>query len=132
MVCSDLLLQHGMRTFFNFLAKTMGEIPSEQQQHVNKRLRYELNQMSVWGEIVTFMKDKFQHDSSDDRLNASHLYLSQVQPGGACLSPSSKTSFVLGHPKMEQLRDRVVTHFKENAAHGTRVMIFSEYRDSVK
>ena len=31
---SDLLLQHGMRTFFNFLLKTMGELASNNENQV--------------------------------------------------------------------------------------------------
>ena len=88
-------------------------------QHVNKRLRYELNQMSVWAEIVSFMRDKFQKDATNDKLNASHLFLSQVA-GGANnrLSSPIDDTFVLGHPKMEMLRDKVVSHFKQNAEKG--------------
>lgn len=36
---------------------------------------------------------------------------------------------VLGHPKLEKLREMVVEHFEKNTR--TRVMIFSQYRDSV-
>ena len=41
---------------------------------------------------------------------------------------------VLGHPKLEKLRDMVLEHFrsKEGGEETTRVMIFSQYRDSVQ
>ena len=95
-----------------------------------------LTPFAVWTEIVVFMKDKFQKDATNDRLNSSHLFLSQVAGGGGGAEGSSGSQdFVLGHPKMEKLRDKVVGHFKENASkggEGTRVMIFSEYRDSVR
>ena len=41
---------------------------------------------------------------------------------------------VLGHPKLERLRDMVLEHFRKKQAENeaTRVMIFSEYRDSVR
>ena len=39
----------------------------------------------------------------------------------------------MGHPKLEKLRDTVIAHFNEKKAENvtTRVMIFSQYRDSV-
>ena len=42
---------------------------------------------------------------------------------------------VLGHPKLEKLRDMVLEHFRSKEKEGeetTRVMIFSQYRDSVQ
>ena len=43
---------------------------------------------------------------------------------------------VLGHPKLEKLRDMVLEHFRckegEGGGETTRVMIFSQYRDSVQ
>ena len=45
---------------------------------------------------------------------------------------------MLGHPKLEKLRDMVLEHFRSKEGEGgegataTRVMIFSQYRDSVQ
>ena len=54
--------------------------------------------------------------------------------GGPDVNPS-----FIGHPKLVKLRDIILEHFRswENAAHvgntkGSRVMIFSQFRDSVQ
>ncbi|TRY61353.1 hypothetical protein TCAL_01790 [Tigriopus californicus] len=121
----ELLLQHGMRTFFNFLTKSMDE------QTGNRRLRYELNRLPVWHEISSAMTEKFVEDPKNAKLNSSRPQL-LTQFGAA--KGSQETNLVLGHPKLERLREMVLDHFKAKQAEGldTKVMIFSQYRDSVQ
>eukprot|EP00095_Tigriopus_kingsejongensis_P003009 maker-scaffold170_size291898-snap-gene-0.16 protein:Tk03009 transcript:maker-scaffold170_size291898-snap-gene-0.16-mRNA-1 annotation:"hypothetical protein LOTGIDRAFT_127429" len=121
----ELLLQHGMRTFFNFLNKSIDE------QSGNRRLRYELNRLPVWQEVLSSLLEKFSEDPKHFRLNSSRPHLLS-QFGSA--RDSQEANLVLGHPKLEKLRDMVVAHFQTKQAEGldTKVMIFSQYRDSVQ
>lgn len=143
----DLLMQHGMRPFYNFMVKNTGDVTPPVNSPggggspastgsaglspgVNRRLRYELLRIPAWEEIYSVLKQKFSNDTNHSRLNTTKpLLLSQF--GSA--KQDENDEFALGHPKLEKLRETVIEHFKakqrENIA--TRVMIFSQYRDSV-
>ncbi len=128
----ELLLQHGLRAFRNFLAKSM-----DAAEGGNHRLRNTLNNMPVWQELDAQLAEKFAGDANNSRLNASGPAMpSQLGSDGGLPQqpPSQVEDIVLGHPKLEKLRDMVVEHFRAKEAEGvaTRVMIFSQYRDSVQ
>ena len=125
----ELLMQHGMRAFKNFILKTIDESEG------NHRLRHELKRMDAWKEISTELENKFAGDLNNSHLNSSKpQMLSQFGPsqGGATAS-LDQAPIVLGHPKLEKLKELVVAHFKQKKAEdvATKVMIFSQYRDSV-
>ena len=138
----ELLMQHGMRAFFNFMVKAAGETPNTSLTNgspgassslatspgINRRLRYDLLRIPAWNEIANTLKEKFCQDSSESRLNLSRpQLLSQFGPS----QKTEEKEFILGHPKLEKLRDVVIDHFQKKKEVATRVMIFSQYRDSV-
>ncbi len=55
-----------------------------------------------------------------------------------CPSVSKDTAFFYGHPKLNRMEDVILNHFtsfqsnSDNSGQTTRVMVFSQYRDSVK
>ena len=145
----ELLTKHGLRSFYNFIAKSCGEGSTASYNaenspatagkgkspglYINRRLRYELNMIPAFLQMMNRLQHKFRSDSEDSKLNTSrpkfHSQFSQVTNK---ISPT-KDSFVVGHPKLAKLRDLIVQHFrvKEEQNTTTRVMIFSETRDSV-
>ena len=103
------------------------------EQRVNRKLRYDLSRMKEWEEIKTELRDKFCEDLNHSRLNVSRPQLI-TQFGQTQTQVQPKDDFPLGHPKLEKLRDTVVEHFKKHKDESidTRVMIFSQFRDSVQ
>ena len=100
------------------------------KDEVNRNLKYELKNMPIWMEILADLREKFSEDSNHSRLNVSrHQLLTQF---GATQNSAPKEDFPLGHPKLEKLRGIVIDHFKSNTHISTRVMIFSQFRDSVQ
>ncbi len=89
--------------------------------------------MPVWNEIIEDLRVKFSEDANYSRLNRSRPQL-LTQFGANTSQSQSREDLSLGHPKLEKLRDIVVGHFKNMEAQGvpTRIMIFSQYRDSVQ
>lgn len=94
----ELLLQHGLRGFYNFLAEKTS-IP----ETGHNRTRTELFKMAGFSELMNDLTSKFgpQVDHSN--------------------SPIS-------HPKLTKLREVILEHFQRAEAEGrqTRVMIFSQ------
>ena len=146
----DLLVLHGLRSFYNFMAKSAGESSDSPNTtntslagtggsgspatstYVNRRLKYDLNRMPMWSEIMTELKEKFSGDFNNSRLGSKGPQLLS-QFGAASKSQGSKEKEMpLGHPKLEKLRDVVTAHFESKKGVETRVMIFSQYRDSVQ
>ena len=146
----ELLTKHGLRSFFNFLQRSTGdesglsnnsrnESPSSNAPgispniYINRILRYEMNQIPAFSEMMNDLKHKFRKDSENSSLNSSrpkiNSQLTQIQ--GKSSSP--KDDFIVGHPKLAKLRDLIIEHFqaKENHNIQTRAIIFSEARDSV-
>ena len=147
----ELLTKHGLRSFYNFIAKSCGEGSTASYNaenspanvgkgkspglYINRRLRYELNMIPAFLQMMNKLQHKFRSDSEDSKLNTSRPKLhSQFSQGPAKKISPTKDSFVVGHPKLAKLRDLIVQHFrvKEEQNITTRVMIFSETRDSVK
>jgi ERCC4-related helicase len=87
--------------------------------------------MPMWRQIEGELREKLSTDLNNSRLNSSGPKLpsqfSQPEEG-------AETGIVLGHPKLERLREMVLEHFRTKESEGvaTRVMIFSQYRDSVQ
>lgn len=100
----ELLTQHGIRAFYNFLFEKTDWDGENGRTH--NRTRTELMKQPGFIKLMDQLKLKYGDDIS--RLHVSH-------------------------PKLTKLEEIVVEHFKrcksENVT--TRVMIFSQYRDSV-
>jgi Fanconi anemia group M protein len=126
----ELLIQHGMRSFYNFMDKTL-----EDAKGPSRRLRSELQRLPVWNEVMSEMREKFVGDADHSRLNASGPRVLTQIPSQLNSSRQGE-EIVLGHPKLEKLKELVVDHFRtkqrEEPDSATRVMIFSQYRDSVQ
>ena len=147
----ELLTKHGLRSFHNFLSKSVGEgstaanVSREDSPanggkgkspglYINRRLRYELNQIPVFSQMMKDLRQKFILDCDNNSLNTSRPKInSQFSQAQAKRVSPSKDEFIVGHPKLGKLRDLIVEHFrgKEEQNVQSRAMIFSETRDSV-
>ncbi|XP_046337083.2 Fanconi anemia group M protein-like isoform X2 [Haliotis rufescens] len=103
----ELLQLHGLRSLYNFLD---GIINGDKGYG---RTKTELMKNGNFLEIMDILKTKYAADDS------------------SWSSTQKKASYVSGHPKMKKLEQVALEHF--NTSHqATRVMIFSQYRDSVQ
>ncbi|XP_032791668.2 Fanconi anemia group M protein homolog [Daphnia magna] len=100
----ELLLQHGIRGFYNFLAGKTDVVDGETGHN---RTRTELLKVNGFSQMMEDLKSKF---------------------GNGCQVGSA-----VSHPKLTKLKEIVLEHFQqaEKENRQTRVMIFSQYRDSV-
>ncbi|XP_052832777.1 Fanconi anemia group M protein [Octopus bimaculoides] len=108
----ELLQLHGLRSFYQYITNMMDNSSGRSRQELFKNPAfieiYEQLQKEYGGQNISFTQ----------------------------MSTQEKTvPYVLGHPKLEKLLEIVVSHFKnfqkENGNLETRVMIFSQYRNSV-
>ncbi|BFZ07881.1 hypothetical protein BsWGS_10920 [Bradybaena similaris] len=107
----ELLQLHGLRSLYNYLT---GIIVGDKGYG---RTRSELLRNADFNDIMDNLRQKFTGASSH-----------------GVSSESGDCKVVVGHPKMQRLEEIVVDHFKtyEKKGEATRVMIFSQYRDSVQ
>ncbi|CAF0993465.1 unnamed protein product [Adineta ricciae] len=109
----DELEKHGLQSVYNFFKKKLTEDKKNGMLHATFRNNRALN------DIYTQLQNLFD--------------LSQVST-----QQRRTTSLQIGHPKLAKLRECVVEHFqtfertKTKANDQTRVIIFSEKRDSVR
>ena len=80
---------------------------------------------------MTDLKEKFSGDLNHSRLGL-HKGPQLLSQFGGTAAKSQREEMPLGHPKLEKLRDVVTAHFEAKKDIETRVMIFSQYRDSVQ
>ncbi|GAA27796.2 fanconi anemia group M protein [Clonorchis sinensis] len=107
----ELLDQHGLRPLYQYLGGVLNG------QRASASVRAEMMRLSgveqLWSDLVTRFK-----------------------PAPGADNPSStQAPFVGGHPKLEKLKQLLVQHFRSHAptAQGeTRVIVFSQFRDSVE
>lgn len=101
----ELLLQHGIRGFYNFLAGKTDAGEGEAPGH--NRTRTELLKVNGFSQLMEDLRSKF----GDESKIGTHI----------------------SHPKLTKLREIILEHFQRAQGEGTetRVMIFSQYRDSV-
>ncbi|XP_050036244.1 Fanconi anemia group M protein [Dermacentor andersoni] len=128
----ELLLAHGMQPFFYFLK---GIVDGEKSQ---PRVRYELMHNGDFEELYKHLEQRLgvPEASANDTLHptaaaaaaASSLYENTFS------ETEGQAAHVVGHPKLAKLEEVILEHFKKFAGNegGTRVMVFSQYRDSVK
>ncbi|CAH1790773.1 unnamed protein product [Owenia fusiformis] len=111
----ELLTLHGSRSLYIFLK---GNLEGEK----SNRMRTELTKNADFNELYEKLTQKYKpQDLPDDTQR-----------------PSQLADYVKGHPKLAKLQSIVLEHF-QSAADGTssvdlsrtRIMIFSQYRDSV-
>ena len=134
----ELLLQHGMRSFYQFLKSTMDGSKGQ------SRARAELAGNSTFHEIMDELKEKF--DVEGISCVSPSKFMSATQRGGRSrllssygateAKPEAVKDLVCSHPKLKVLRKIVLDHFNQVdgakiGGLGSRVMIFSQYRESV-
>ncbi|XP_071795653.1 Fanconi anemia group M protein-like isoform X2 [Asterias amurensis] len=129
----ELLLQHGLRSLYNFLQSTIDGAKGF------SRTRQELMRNMEFTSLMDTLKEKFGAEEED--LNRSRMF----SPPGV----KESKPYVTSHPKMAKLQEVVLQHFRnfstvsdtdnpstskqqqQPTAKSTRVMIFAQYRDSV-
>ncbi|PAA73309.1 hypothetical protein BOX15_Mlig026302g1 [Macrostomum lignano] len=106
----EIVQQHGLRPLYNFLKGVL------EGERGSNSTRLELQRQPAFAELWDSLLDKFKPDPN------------------STLS-STQAAFVGGHPKLSRLLEIVLEHFQstEDPAERqrTRVIIFSQYRDSV-
>ncbi|XP_014676575.1 PREDICTED: Fanconi anemia group M protein homolog [Priapulus caudatus] len=117
----ELLVLHGIKSFHNFLQGILEGVKS------NPRTRAELMRNQAFIEIMEHVQAKYSVSSSQVDNNRA----SQATRAGASLAGTLASPRIYSHPKIEKLEKIVVDHFRQNQSANTRVMIFSQYRDSV-
>ena len=132
----ELLQQHGILSFYNFLKEICSGTKG------TSRGRSELMRHERFMEMMEGLRQRIEPpDDVDDSLNGS--FLDTLTPKRRLLKSIPKpNSLFSSHPKLKKLEEIVVKHFEnskenfENASSqtilSTRVMIFSQYRDSVQ
>ena len=125
----ELLLQHGMRSFYQFLSHTFSGGQS--------RAKMEVMRSPEFGRIMRTLQEKLGQGSVPD--NPVMTKSSRHSPGDGVSS-----HFFYSHPKLVKLEEVVLGHFRKfqeqssssavnpGGPVNTRVMIFSQYRESVQ
>ncbi|GAB1600289.1 hypothetical protein Ahia01_000306600 [Argonauta hians] len=107
----ELLQLHGLRSFYQYISNMVDSTSS--------RSRQELFRNPVFVEIYEKLRTDYEQNVSFTQMS----------------SQQRSVPYAVGHPKLEKLLEIVVNHFKsfkeENGDLETRVMIFSQYRNSV-
>ncbi|CAE1313197.1 FANCM [Acanthosepion pharaonis] len=111
----ELLQLHGLRSFYQYLQSLVN------REKGYGRTRSELMKNVNFVNIYDYLSNRFGEKPS--------ITFSQQ-------TTQEKTEqYVIGHPKLEKLQEIVLEHFrkfqKEDGSSDTRVMIFSQYRNSV-
>ncbi len=133
----ELLQLHGMRSFYQFLRTTFSA-GSASNQSMAKR---DVIRSPIFNNIMRELTNNFQASRPDMADNGPHFPVS----AGACSSneevgAGEVRGFLYSHPKLQKLEEVVLEHFSSFCGGGsahqrtaeTRVMIFSQYRESVQ
>lgn len=126
----ELLLGHGMQPFFYFLK---GIVDGEKSQ---PRVRYELMHNSEFEDLYTHLERRLgvSDASANDTLHPTAAAAASLLYENTLPQNEKQGEQVVGHPKLAKLEEIILEHFRSFASNegGTRVMVFSQYRDSVK
>jgi len=135
----DLLMQHGLLAFYTFLKGVLSGSKG------TARSKMELNRNVNLMELMEDLHLKIEPDDTNQSLNESIMAEKLMTPKQRLLKsiPKPRLSFV-SHPKITKLEEIVVNHFRKSMENcqdlvissqtplNTRVMIFSQFRDSVQ
>ncbi|XP_049526391.1 uncharacterized protein LOC119457781 [Dermacentor silvarum] len=126
----ELLLAHGMQPFFYFLK---GIVDGEKSQ---PRVRYELMHNGDFEDLYKHLEQRLgvPEASANDTLHPTAAAAASSLYENTFSETEGQAAHVVGHPKLAKLEEVILEHFKKFAGNegGTRVMVFSQYRDSVK
>ena len=131
-------MQHGLLSFYTFLKGVLSGSKG------TSRSKMELNRNVNLMELMEDLHHKIEPGDGNQSLNESIMAEKNMNPKQRLLKsiPKPRVNFV-SHPKIAKLEEIVVKHFeKALREHGqplssqtplnTRVMIFSQFRDSVQ
>ena len=134
----ELLQQHGLLSFYNFLKGILGGVKG------TPRCRTELSQNAAFMTMMEELHCEIEPEDGNQSLNQSILIEKNMTPKQRLLKsiPKPLNNFS-SHPKLLKLQEIVVEHFKRYCPNNlkntsiqtplnTRVMVFSQYRDSVQ
>lgn len=128
----ELLLQHGILSFFNFIKGIMDGTKGMARAKTEITKNHEFSQLMV--ELQEEIEPPMENSANES------LLFSQFSPRRRALMNVPKPSATFkSHPKLMKLKEIVLEHFEKfqdkSGANvrgvATRVMIFSQYRDSV-
>ena len=128
----ELLLQHGILSFFNFIKSIMDGTKGMPRAKTEITKNYEFSQ------LMDELREEIE-PPMESNANESLLF-SQFSPRRRALMNVPKPSATFkSHPKLMKLKEIVLEHFQtfqdksgaDSKGVTTRVMIFSQYRDSV-
>lgn len=126
----ELLLQHGILSFYNFIKAIIDGTKGM------ARAKAEITKNHEFTQLMDELREEIE-PPMDSSTNESLLF-SQFSPRRRALMNVPKPSNTFkSHPKLLKLKEIVLEHFKkfqdgeEKKGVATRVMIFSQYRDSV-
>lgn len=133
-----VLLQHGLLSFYTFLKGVLSG------KKGTTKAKIQLQQNSNLMDLMEDLHSRIEPDDGNQSLNESIIAEKNMDPKERLLKsiPKPMKNFV-SHPKITKLEEIVVKHFQKhqrNAAGlhssqtplNTRIMIFSQYRDSVQ
>lgn len=134
----ELLQQHGILSFYNFLKGILSGVKG------TSRSKVELSKNTHFMKMMEELSVKIEPDVANLSFNESFLGIKLTTKQRLLKTiPKPKDGFY-SHPKLKKLEEIVIDHFtraqRENEANNiksqtclnTRVMIFSQYRDSVQ
>lgn len=137
----DLLMQHGLLSFYNFLKSVLGGHKG------SSRSKQEMWRNPKFMDLMEDLHTKIEgEEGGNQSLNETIIAEKAMTPKQRLLKSIPKTlkSFS-SHPKIKKLEEIVVSHFKKflekysgnqptssQTPLNTRVMIFSQFRDSVQ
>ena len=130
----ELLLQHGILSFYNFIKGIMDGTKGM------PRAKTEITRNCEFSQLIDELQAEIEPPVDSSVAGNDSLLFSQFSPRRRALMnvPKPSSSFK-SHPKLIKLKEIVLEHFEkfvdqEGASSkgvATRVMIFSQYRDSV-
>ena len=128
----ELLLQHGILSFYNFIKGIMDGTKGM------ARAKTEITKNHEFSRLMDELREEIEPPMENSASES--LLFSQFSPRRRALMNVPKPSATFkSHPKLMKLKEIVLEHFQKfedkNGADSkgvtTRVMIFSQYRDSV-
>lgn len=134
----SVLLQHGLLSFYTFLKGVL----SGKKGTTTAKMKLQQN-----ADLMDLMEDlhsRIEPDDGNKSLNETIIAEKKMDPKERLLKsiPKPMKNFV-SHPKITKLEEIVVKHFQKHQRNvtgphssqtplNTRIMIFSQYRDSVQ
>ena len=132
----ELLQLHGLRSFHQFLKTTFSAGAAQ------SFAKMEIIRSPIFNGIMKELHEKLlESKSSPESLLGQQRHFPITGNDGFDIENETDCSFFYSHPKLKKLEEVVVEHFRSfrderssssDESMSTRVMIFSQYRESVQ